>query len=567
MDVQALQAPLLPVGSSGASAPGRGEASFADVLGQRMDAVRAEQAERKAEKLAAREAKLAARETRAAARDASSPDAPATEAPAVDASATDTSAKGATAKPETDAPAHDAPSDAAEADEPAKTKAKNIDDADGDEASSDGTHQISEHASERAAEVMAALAAGMSPSIKTVDPKPEGAGQGSGQGGGAGASVPTAPVVAPVTEPIAGPVPPELAQAVADSAASAPAKALAADPDAVPTKADPTPIDPAKPSGRQDAPVLGAKGDSSPDVQAQALASAAKGDGTTVADNRLSPAAQRVAAELNAPATVRAAQPDAKPAATGPAPAVAPKTVAAIMAEASAGANGKNQSGSNDAGTNARLPAQAAAPDTPAAAKSQGVFSLDGAGAQAVAVADPASPTSPAMPASPGSSPATPAQVQPRWAALATPAAQVAAQFGAHLGTGAHAYDIQLDPVELGRVRVRLEVGKDGSVSAAISAERPDTLALLRNDARALHQALQDAGLSTNPNSLDFSLSGQRREGSDWSGFAQNGQGGGQGHSGGHGDDGRRERGLAAELMTAAGKSADAASRALDIEV
>jgi hypothetical protein len=552
MGVQAVQAPLPAVApSSSASTPDRGETSFSDVLGERMDAIRAEHAERQAEKLTAREAKSTARETKAAARQAKSADAAAADGPAADTQdAPDENASVATT------------SASPNAERPVKVKPKS---ADAENAGDDipvDPHQISAHASDRAAEVMAALAAGASPAVKPPDPSPEGAGDGNKV-----AAVTTPPPVAtPVSEPISGPVPPELAQSVAEAAANAPAKALAADPDAPPTKANSTPVDPAKPSAKQDAPVLEAKGNTSPDVQAQALASAAKGEGTTVADARLSPAAQRVTAELNAPATVKATQPEAKPAAAGPAPAVAPKTVAAVMAETNA--NAKNQSGSDDNGAGARLPAQAAAPDAPAAAKSQGTFSVDGTQAQTAAATDAAaSPTAPSTPASAGTSTTTPTQAQPRWAVVATPAAQVAGQFGAHLGTGAHAYEIQLDPVELGRVRVRLEVGKDGSVSAAISADRPDTLAMLRNDARSLHQALQDAGLSTNANSLDFSLSGQRRDGTDWSGFAQNGQGGGQGHSGGQGDDRRHGRGLPGELMAATAKNAGAASRALDIEV
>jgi flagellar hook-length control protein FliK len=116
----------------------------------------------------------------------------------------------------------------------------------------------------------------------------------------------------------------------------------------------------------------------------------------------------------------------------------------------------------------------------------------------------------------------TNATAHPRFATpTQPPASQVAAKLAAQAGDGNRSYDIQLDPENLGRVRVHLDVGKDGAVTASISADRADTLAMLRSDARTLQQALQDAGLSTSSGSLDFSLSGQRRDGGAWgSGYA-----------------------------------------------
>ena len=43
-------------------------------------------------------------------------------------------------------------------------------------------------------------------------------------------------------------------------------------------------------------------------------------------------------------------------------------------------------------------------------------------------------------------------------------------------------------------------------ITAAISAERPETLEMLQRDSKALERALQDAGLRTNSDSLSFSL-------------------------------------------------------------
>jgi flagellar hook-length control protein FliK len=65
---------------------------------------------------------------------------------------------------------------------------------------------------------------------------------------------------------------------------------------------------------------------------------------------------------------------------------------------------------------------------------------------------------------------------------------------------------IALNPAELGRVEVSLKFGKDGSVQANVMADNAGTLTMLKNDQTALHQALENAGLSPDSNSLSFSL-------------------------------------------------------------
>lgn len=71
---------------------------------------------------------------------------------------------------------------------------------------------------------------------------------------------------------------------------------------------------------------------------------------------------------------------------------------------------------------------------------------------------------------------------------------------------GVDRISMSLKPVELGRVDIQMEVGFDGRVQAVISADRPDTLALLQRDARGLEQALQNAGLQADGDSLSFNL-------------------------------------------------------------
>jgi flagellar hook-length control protein FliK len=88
---------------------------------------------------------------------------------------------------------------------------------------------------------------------------------------------------------------------------------------------------------------------------------------------------------------------------------------------------------------------------------------------------------------------------------------QVAVQIQKAAAQGSDRINIQLKPAELGRVEVQMDVAKDGRVTAVISAERSETLDLLQRDARALQNALNDAGLRTDSDSLSFNLKGQNQ--------------------------------------------------------
>ncbi len=69
---------------------------------------------------------------------------------------------------------------------------------------------------------------------------------------------------------------------------------------------------------------------------------------------------------------------------------------------------------------------------------------------------------------------------------------------------------IRLDPEQLGRLEIRLDIGADGKTRTHIMAETQQTLDLLRGDQRGLERALQNAGLDTTPEGMSFSL---RRDG------------------------------------------------------
>lgn len=83
---------------------------------------------------------------------------------------------------------------------------------------------------------------------------------------------------------------------------------------------------------------------------------------------------------------------------------------------------------------------------------------------------------------------------------------QVAIHVARALDDGLERINIRLHPANLGRVEVKLEVAQDGRVTATVIADKADTLDMLQRDSRSLERALQDAGLRTDSESLNFGL-------------------------------------------------------------
>jgi flagellar hook-length control protein FliK len=92
--------------------------------------------------------------------------------------------------------------------------------------------------------------------------------------------------------------------------------------------------------------------------------------------------------------------------------------------------------------------------------------------------------------------------------AATVPVAGLAVAIAAQAQAGKSRFEIRLDPPELGRIDVRLDIDRDGNVASRLVVERQDTLDLLRRDASQLERALQQAGLKTADNALEFSLRG-----------------------------------------------------------
>ena len=97
----------------------------------------------------------------------------------------------------------------------------------------------------------------------------------------------------------------------------------------------------------------------------------------------------------------------------------------------------------------------------------------------------------------------------------AVPVEGLAVEIAARAQAGRNRFEIRLDPPELGRIDVRLDVDRSGHVTSRLIVERAETLDLLRRDAGELERALQQAGLKTSDNGLQFTLRDQAFAGRD----------------------------------------------------
>ena len=68
-------------------------------------------------------------------------------------------------------------------------------------------------------------------------------------------------------------------------------------------------------------------------------------------------------------------------------------------------------------------------------------------------------------------------------------------------------FEVRLDPPELGKVHIRLDVSRDHRVTAVVSADNPQALSDLSRSARDLTHALQSAGLELSDSGLSFDFS------------------------------------------------------------
>ncbi len=91
------------------------------------------------------------------------------------------------------------------------------------------------------------------------------------------------------------------------------------------------------------------------------------------------------------------------------------------------------------------------------------------------------------------------------------PVEQVAVKIARGL-KGKNQMTIQLEPAELGKVDVKIEWANRSGMQISIVAENKAALDALQKDSRALEQALQDAGISSDGLNLQFSLREQNQQ-------------------------------------------------------
>ena len=130
--------------------------------------------------------------------------------------------------------------------------------------------------------------------------------------------------------------------------------------------------------------------------------------------------------------------------------------------------------------------------------------------------ADAGQPTTPLAPASQPLGQSTAQSAPERLSVLQSPRAAAddfAALVARRTTGGKSEFQIRLDPPELGRVDVKLEVNSDGALRAQVTGDRVEAVELLQRDAKALERALMDAGFTLDKDSLNFASREDRRSG------------------------------------------------------
>jgi flagellar hook-length control protein FliK len=282
------------------------------------------------------------------------------------------------------------------------------------------------------------------------------------------------------------------------------------------------------PSAPQAAPVDAAQPDTSaPAADATKTQHAQQKSESDTPKVDVAPVADAPEAAPPTPTQNNAPTPAPSPVATAPVSAEAAEAIAAIAPQTAPTQPVTRETAPRSAKTDARGESKPeAAPETNAAAAQppaartaaksaptpQGNKDLNIATAAAAPIADAPEPPAPA-PAPQPTAISTPAATQTQHATLennvarsAPAAAQVAREIVRQFDGENTRFEMRLDPPELGRVEVRLEVSRDHRVTAVIAADSPQALAELARHARDLEQMLQSSGLQLSDSGLSFDL-------------------------------------------------------------
>nr|WP_303657331.1 flagellar hook-length control protein FliK [Asticcacaulis aquaticus] len=93
--------------------------------------------------------------------------------------------------------------------------------------------------------------------------------------------------------------------------------------------------------------------------------------------------------------------------------------------------------------------------------------------------------------------------------------AALSAQITRKVGQKTTTFDMELRPTDMGRVEVKLEIGADGKLSAALNFDSPMTESQFRDRQDDLRRQLEQAGFQLEDGALSFSSreqGGRRRE-------------------------------------------------------
>jgi len=170
-------------------------------------------------------------------------------------------------------------------------------------------------------------------------------------------------------------------------------------------------------------------------------------------------------------------------------------------------ANAAVEAASADAATATSAAAVSAREHSPAAGSGHALTDSPNAGTQPVGTFQPQLNT-PAATAAPATAfNVTAATNGP------VPLNGLALEIAASVKSGKSRFEIRLDPADLGRIDVRIDIDRNGQVTSHLTVEKPETLSMLRQDAPQLQRALDDAGFKTGNGGLQFSLRDQSSSG------------------------------------------------------
>jgi hypothetical protein len=271
-------------------------------------------------------------------------------------------------------------------------------------------------------------------------------------------------------------------------------------------------------------------------IDAALAATAPKGDGA-LPTGTPQPAAPQAAAPALPTAAPQAATPLAQDAPPLPAQllaqAEAPVSSAAVSPaptsdKAKAGARSDHGEAVRPAGARSEAlaaPLHAAGPDAPGEAPTEapaaGQAAVDGAALEPETAQKSDAPAQPQTTTANAAPQAAPAQSHaPAIAVRGSPetVANLAAQIVKKLGGRSTRFNLELHPAELGRVDVRVEIGANGRVTAAMAFDTPQAAQELRARSADLQRALAQAGFDLS-GGMSFDVAGQQnRQGQ---GFAE----------------------------------------------